>query len=62
MDYLLSLSALLRLRLRAPGESSHRFSDCFSTSLSVCLASLTERCIVVVMYHFNRGSVLFIPM
>ena len=35
-------------------------TDCFSASLWVCLASLTERCIVIFMYHFNRGSVLFI--
>ena len=25
----------------------------------MCLASLSERCIVIVMYHFNRGSVFF---
>ena len=31
-------------------------TDCFSTSLSVCLASLTEGCVVIVMYYFNRGS------
>ena len=25
-------------------------------------ASLTERCIIIVMYHSNRGNVLLIPM
>ena len=28
----------------------------------MCLASYTERCIVIVAYHFNRGSVHFILM
>ena len=26
------------------------------------LLLLQERCVVIVMYHFNRGSVFFIPM
>ena len=37
-------------------------ANCFSASLWVCLASHTEHCIVIVMYHFNRGSMHFILM
>ena len=48
------------LRLDNAPKSKVR-TDCFSASLWVCLASHTERCIVIVMYHFNRGNVLFIP-
>ena len=28
-------------------------TDCFSASFWVCLASYTERCIVIFMYHFE---------
>ena len=46
------------LRLDNAPQSKVR-SDCFSAGLWVCLASQTERCIVIVMYHFNRGIVHF---
>ena len=39
---------MLRLD-NAPQAKVH--TDCFSASLGVCIASLTERCIVIVMYH-----------
>ena len=55
----ITLSAMLRLD-NAPQAKVH--ADCFIASLWVCLASHTERCIVIVMYHFNRGSVHFILM
>ena len=48
---------MLRLD-NAPQAKVH--ADFFVASLRVCLASHTERCIVIGMYHFNRGSVLFI--
>ena len=41
----------------APQAKVH--TDCFIASLWVCFASHTESCIVIVMYHFNRGSVHF---
>ena len=47
---------MLRLD-NAPQAKIH--ADCFIASLWVCLASHTERCIVIVLYHFNRGSMLF---
>ena len=47
---------MLRLD-NAPQAKVH--ADCFIVSLLVCLASHTERCIVIAMYNFKRGSVHF---
>ena len=41
---------------------SHYVTPRGSAWLQAPSACLTERCIIIVMYHSNRGSVLFIPM
>ena len=43
------------LRLNNAPQAKVR-TNSFSTSLWVCLASHSERCIVIVLCHFNRGS------
>ena len=48
---MLRLDNMLQMKVRI---------NCFSASLWVCLASYTEHCIVIVLYHFNHGSVHFI--